>query len=280
MPSSERASTGTGPLSEQQLRLFERDGFLLIEEFLDAEEVALLMAAAQGDATLAENAYGVQDSSGRQSRLASWNHPSDDVFGALSRSRRVVDSMEQLLGGEVYHYHSKLMLKEPRVGGAWEWHQDYGYWYQNGCLLPDMGSCMVALDSATRENGCLQVLRGSQRLGRLEHGRAGKQAGADPERVAVALQRFELVHVELEPGSAILFHANLLHASGPNLSEQPRWSIICCYNTAHNDPYKDSHHPRYTPLEKLPDDAIKRAPRAASGRRAFVDPAHDRTIGS
>ena len=186
--------------------------------------------------------------------------------------------MEQLLGGEVYHYHSNLMLKEPRVGGAWECHQDYAYRYQNGCLLPDMASCMVALDPATRENGCLQVLRGSQRLGRLEHGRAGKQTGADPERVAVALQRFELVHVELAPGSAILFHSNLLHASGPNLSERPRWSIICCYNAAHNDPYKDSHHPRYTRLEKLPDDAIKRASRTPSKPRAFVDPAHDRTI--
>jgi len=270
----------TGPLSQQQLERFERDGFLLLEAFLDAEEVALLMSAAQQDAALAENAYGVEDASGRQTRLASWNHPSEDVFGALSRSRRVVDSMEQLLGGEVYHYHSKLMLKEPRVGGAWEWHQDYGYWYQNGCLLPDMASCMVALDPATRENGCLQVLRGSQRLGRLEHGRAGKQTGADPERVAVALQRFELVHVELDPGSAILFHSNLLHASGPNLSERPRWSIICCYNAAHNDPYKDSHHPRYTRLEKLPDDAIKRASRAPSKPRAFVHPAHDRTIGN
>jgi ectoine hydroxylase len=270
----------TGPLSPHQLELFERDGFLLLEAFLDAEEVALLMSAAREDAALAENAYGVEDASGRQTRLASWNHPSEDVFGALSRSRRVVDSMEQLLGGEVYHYHSKLMLKEPRVGGAWEWHQDYGYWYQNGCLLPDMASCMVALDPATRENGCLQLLRGSQRLGRLEHGRAGKQTGADPERVAVALQRFELVHVELDPGSAILFHSNLLHASGPNLSERPRWSIICCYNAAHNDPYKDSHHPRYTRLEKLPDDAIKRAQQAPSKPRAFVDPAHDRTIGN
>src|SRR5262245_60691206 len=107
----------TGPLSQQQLKLFERDGFLLIEDFLDAEEVARLMSAAREDASLAENAYGVADASGRQTRLASWNHPSDDVFGALCRSRRVVDSMEQLLGGEVYHYHSKLMLKEPRVGG-------------------------------------------------------------------------------------------------------------------------------------------------------------------
>ena len=65
-----------------------------------------------------------------------------------------------VLGGEVYHYHSKLMLKEPFVGGAWEWHQDYGYWYQNGCLFPWMASCLIALDPATRANGCLQVLKG------------------------------------------------------------------------------------------------------------------------
>jgi ectoine hydroxylase len=58
----------------------------------------------------------------------------------------MVDTMEDLLGGEVYHYHSKLTAKEPYDGGAWEWHQDYGYWYHNGCLFPYMASVMVALD--------------------------------------------------------------------------------------------------------------------------------------
>lgn len=32
----------------------------------------------------------------------------------------------QLLGGEVYHYSTKLMMKEPLIGGRQEWHQDYG----------------------------------------------------------------------------------------------------------------------------------------------------------
>ncbi len=74
-----------------------------------------------------------------------------------------------LLGDEVYHYHHKMMLKEPYVGGAWEWHQDYGYWYDYGCLYPDMGSCFIAVDPATRANGCLQVLPSSHRLGRINH---------------------------------------------------------------------------------------------------------------
>lgn len=32
----------------------------------------------------------------------------------------------QLLGGEVYHYHTKLMMKEAHTGGSFVWHQDYG----------------------------------------------------------------------------------------------------------------------------------------------------------
>ncbi len=77
------------------------------------------------------------------------------------------------------------------------------------------------------------------------------------ERVQVALERLELVHCELEPGSAIFFHCNLLHCSAQNRSTQPRWAFICCYNAARNDPYKDSRHPRYVHLEKWSDCRIK-----------------------
>jgi len=165
--------------------------------------------------------------------------------------------MEQLLGGEVYHYHTKMMLKEPRVGGAWEWHQDYGYWYHNGCLFPYLASCLIAVDRATRENGCLQVLVGSHNMGRVDHGKTGDQTGADMEIVNAALERLELAYIEAEPGDALFFHCNLLHRSDQNRSERPRWSLICCYNAARNNPYKESRHPRYSPLSKVSDSAIK-----------------------
>lgn len=48
-----------------------------------------------------------------------------------------------------------------KAGGTWEWHQDYGYWYGNGCLWPNMVAVIVAIDPNTRENGCLQLLKGS-----------------------------------------------------------------------------------------------------------------------
>jgi ectoine hydroxylase len=148
------------------------------------------------------------------------------------------------------------MLKEPLIGGAWEWHQDYGYWYDNGCLYPDMASCLVAVDRATQENGCLQVVRGSHKLGRLEHGQTGGQTGANLERVSAVLQRLELVYCELSPGDAVIFHGNTLHRSDQNKSQNSRWSLICCYNTRHNDPYFESKHPNYEPLEIWNDRRI------------------------
>jgi len=97
---------------------FERDGFVMVENLFDAVEVELMLRVAREDRMLHEHAFGRKDAQGRESRLSLWNHPGDDLFGIVSRSRRIVDAMEQLLGGEVYHYHSKLMLKEPFVGGA------------------------------------------------------------------------------------------------------------------------------------------------------------------
>jgi len=244
-------------LTDGQAEAFHRDGYVMIENFLDEQETAMLLSAAKEDAQLREKAHYVTDTKGNKSTLSLWNHPSNDIFGMVARSRKVVDSTEKLLDDEVYHYHSKVMMKEPKVGGAWEWHQDYGYWYNNGCLYPDMLSVLIALDPATKENGCLQVLKGSHKIGRIEHGQFGTQTGADPERVEAAMDRFELVHCEMKPGTALFFHALTLHASAANTSEKPRWSLICCYNTKHNDPYKESHHPGYTPLEKVDDAMIK-----------------------
>jgi ectoine hydroxylase-related dioxygenase (phytanoyl-CoA dioxygenase family) len=150
-----------------------------------------------------------------------------------------------------------MMLKEPKVGGAWEWHQDYGYWYNNGCLFPDMGSCLIAVDRATKANGCLQVIPGSHKMGRIEHGQTGGQTGADLQRVEMALERLSLVYCELDPGDAIFFHGNLLHRSDQNTSDHPRWSLICCYNTRHNDPFiTDGRHPNYSPLEIWSDEKV------------------------
>lgn len=246
------------PLTAAQVADFHADGYLLLPNLLDAEEIDLLRKIAHADHALQRDAGSRADGEGGAVKLVVRNDlPADTMYGALVRSARIVAACEQVLGDEVYHYHHKMILKEARIGGAWAWHQDYGYWYSNGCLWPDMASCMIAVDKATRENGCLQVVRGSHKIGRLDHGKVGDQTGADPERVHEITQRLETVSVELDPGSAVLFHGNTLHRSDQNKSEHPRWAFICCYNTRHNDPYKDSKHPRYSPLDVWDDAQVK-----------------------
>ena len=231
-------------LTDAQVKDFNRDGFIIVRGNFSPEEISLLARASKEDKALDQAAIARDDGQGHPVRLSAWNHPGDGIYGMFARCHRVVDAVEQLLEDEVCHYHSKMILKDARTGGAWAWHQDYGYWYQNGCLFPDFISVSTAVDRATKLNGCMQVLTGSHRLGRVNHNLSGEQAGADLERVNEAKKRLPLVHCEMEPGDSLYFHANLLHCSAANESEHPRWSLISCYNAKHNDPYKDSHHPR------------------------------------
>jgi len=244
-------------LTPSDLAQYHADGFIIIRHLFDQEEITLLSQAAKQDRALDQNAFSKDDGSGAKIRLSLWNHPGDGVYGMFARCQKLVDSVETLLGDEAYHYHSKMIMKDAKVGGAWAWHQDYGYWYQNGVLTPNLCSVAIAVDAATTENGCMQVLKGSHHIGRIDHTLSGDQAGADLERVEEAKKRFPLVDCVMLPGDALFFHSNLLHASAKNDSDHPRWSMICCYNAKSNDPYKDSHHPRYTPLKKVPNHLIK-----------------------
>src|ERR1022692_259618 len=255
-----------GSITSAQVAQYHDDGYVLIRPMFDAGETDLLARAAREDRALDQHSFGRSDGQGGTVRLSLWNHPGDTIYGMVARCESIVGSAVKLLGGEVYHYHSKMIMKDAKVGGAWAWHQDYGYWYQNGVLTPDLCSVSIAVDAATRENGCMQVLKATHKMGRVDHILAGDQAGADMERVNEARKRYELVYCIMKPGDALFFHANLLHASARNDSDHPRWAMICCYNARSNDPYKEAHHPRYTPLKKVSDDMIKKV-----GIKRFAD---------
>jgi ectoine hydroxylase len=244
-------------LSDHLIAEYHDRGYVLAKGFFEHDEIQLLRNAAKEDRELDQHSFARADGEGGEVRLSLWNHPGDSIYGMFARCESMVNSAEKILGGEVYHYHSKMIMKDAKVGGAWAWHQDYGYWYENGVLFPLLTSVFIAVDPATQENGCMQVIPHSHNLGRLNHVLTGEQAGADMERVNEITKRLPVVHVEMEAGDALFFHCNLLHRSDQNRSENPRWSMICCYNAARNDPYKESHHPRYTPLQKVPDSAIK-----------------------
>lgn len=252
-------------ISSKEKELFDEDGFITIRNLFSKEEISALSDTAHNDLALDKAATSMDDGKGNAVRLSLWNHPGDGIYGMFARCKKLAESVELLLGGEAYHYHSKMVLKDAKVGGAWAWHQDYGYWYQNGLLFPDLCSVMIAVDKATKANGCLQVIRGSHKMGRVNHILSGDQAGADMERVNEVLKVKEKAYCEMEPGDALFFHANLLHASDQNKSDNSRWSMICCYNKATNNPYKESHHPSYTKLNKVEDDMILQVANMGNG---------------
>ena len=154
-------------LSPQQIAAYQRDGYIIVKNFCSKQEVDKMYSTALEDKAMEKNALDLNDQRGKKTRLSLWFTPGNDVFGYLTRSEKMVDSVANLMDSEapVCHFHSKLMQKEPKVGGAWEWHQDYGYWYKNQFMFPDqLVSVMVALTAANKENGCIQVIKGSHKL--------------------------------------------------------------------------------------------------------------------
>src|SRR6478736_7048310 len=249
-------------ITSQQLKVYHQDGYLVLKGFFSKAEIDKLYGTALEDDAMRKNALDLNDQTGKKTKLSLWFTPGNDVFGYMTRSERMINAIKPLLDSDspICHFHSKLMQKEPRVGGAWEWHQDYGYWYKNQFMYPEqLISVMVALTEANKANGCLQVIKGSHKMGRVNHGFSGEQVGADMTMVNHSLETMEHVYVEIEPGDALFFHSNILHRSEANTSDKPRWSIISCYNSLSNHAYNDESTSWREPVSVVSDNALMNA---------------------
>src|ERR1700740_2441557 len=103
-------------LSDADVARYHADGYVIVRGLFDAAEIGLLHRAAKEDHELDRRSYGRADGEGGTVRLSLWNHPGEGIYGLFARCARIVHSMEKLLGGEVYHYHSKMIMKDARVG--------------------------------------------------------------------------------------------------------------------------------------------------------------------
>jgi phytanoyl-CoA hydroxylase len=269
-------------IEADQIKKFNRDGFVIIPSMFSSTQAELLYKLALQDDEVSKHSYELNDSSGKRTKLALWFTPGDDLYSLVTRSEKLVSAVDQLLAGDsdVCHFHSKLMQKEPRVGGAWEWHQDYGYWYKNGFLYPDqMLSVMLALTEATVENGCLQVIPGSHKMGRVEHTFSGEQNGADMRFVNESLKNRDLIYVTLNPGDVLFFHSNLLHRSDGNNSDTARWSLISAYNRSGNIPFNEKSFSCIAPISRVADSEVWNAQHMGkSGTTDFLIKQEDVTL--
>lgn len=235
----------TRELTAAEVASYVREGFVIVRGLYTSSEADVLRDAIVGDSVITAKVMAMKDGGGRAARLSLWHFVQPQTcYGALAAGRRMVHAARALMSAATlqaeetpYHIHTKVILKEPRTGGAFNVHQDFGYWYACGPLDPNaMMSVVVAVDAADAANGCMRVLARSHRLGRLEHGHAGEQAGADPAMVEAARARLPTVACELAPGDTLFTHSNLIHWSGPNDSDRWRRSIIVAFNGAGNPP--------------------------------------------
>ncbi|XP_013380201.1 phytanoyl-CoA dioxygenase domain-containing protein 1 homolog [Lingula anatina] len=275
-----RYDPDTFEVTDKMLEDYNRLGYIIVRGLLDSEEMALLKRTLEGSDAIMKNAYQLDDGLNKAVGLCIWSHPGHDVTGMIIRSEKLVRTSEKLIGrGEVYHYHTKITIKEPKTGGSFRWHQDYGYWYQNGNLFPDLNTVYIAYDKNDPENGCMQILEGSHKAGRQDHHRVGGQNGIDEERVQHLAKMCPLKYVELEPGDALIFCANLIHKSDANNSDRRRWSFLVSYNAKSNNPVYEHHHPQYTPLDVVPNSAIKSCTNFTDMTgKGFLDPSIDKTV--
>lgn len=260
----------THTLSDAQRTEYDENGFIIVRNLFSAEEVNLILDTALSDEKLRSAAYSRTDTEGNKTMMSVWDILGDDIYSIAMRTRRVTDIVEALIGDEICHYNSKLNAKEPSVGGRWEWHQDYGYAYDYGVIAPDMATCFLSLDPSTLENGCIEMMKGSHKLGRINHVFVGKQYCADPERIEVAAERLEVLPCELGAGDAVFFHCNTLHRSSANRSDKRRWALITVFNALSNVPIKDRPHSEHIPVDKVDDaELMKCAGRGSAADKVF-----------
>jgi ectoine hydroxylase len=265
-------------LTPEQLDQFDRDGFLRFENLFSHEEVETLRAEL-GRISRVDDPSIIRERTGALRTVYRSHEPDgatrSDAFRALACSPRFLEPAQQVLRDEeLYIFHSKCNIKTAIDGTVWLWHQDYGYWQHDGVPTPNMATFLVMLDEATELGGCLYFLPGSHKLPTLpaakdETTTSYPQWAIHKETMRDLLRRSpEPIPIVGGPGTAVLFHCKMVHASGHNLSANDRWHVYMAYNPAKNYPNPIPANPRpdyvvsrnYTPLHLMPDGAILKAP--------------------
>lgn len=244
---------------------FQKYGFVVVREAFSKSEMNVLKDIIDKNDVMQNRFKQTQEKfkSGKYPSFESifvWQDTSGtDVFSKISRSYKVFPLVAKCFDDLPYVYHNKAALKYPEMPG-FKYHQDYFYWYTMGCLFSDMASAYFAIDKSNKENGCLKIVPQSHTLGRVDHVLYDNfsDSEVDPIRQELCIERFGEVHIELDPGDYVLFHANTFHGSEANLSDASRLSLLGCYNTKRNDPFiRSNPHPNYIEQHVLYDNVVE-----------------------
>jgi len=259
-------------LTPAQLEQFDRDGYLYFPGLFTREEAALL--AGEVPRIYAEfRPEVVREKDGSTPRTSFAAHTYNPVFGKLARHPRLVKPVEQVFGEKLYMHQFKINGKMAFDGDVWQWHQDYGTW-QRDDEMPEPRAMNIALflDEVSEFNGPLMFIPGSHKGGVINAGHDTSTTSyplwtIDNETIARLVARGGLVSPKGAPGSVVMFHANLVHGSGSNMSPWNRNIVYLslCAVSNHIRRFKRPEyiaHRDFAPIECLPDDCLR--PRKAA----------------
>ena len=218
-----RSSTEKQGLSQEQVQEFWRSGFLVINDVFTLGEVERFREATEADAIRKP-----QQERGYDHKLVHLLEPTvrHPAFMELARDERIISMVRPLIGNDIQLQHSKLATQPPvKNRGGIAFHQDFAFFPHTNT---DLVAVFVCLDDLTPDNGCMQMLPGSHKLGLLNYFKDGylsegcqePQYWSDPRK---------LVHVTPRAGGVSIHHCLTLHGSPVNPSGKPRRGVIFEY---------------------------------------------------
>ena len=252
-------------LTDQQLAEFDEQGYLYLPGCFREEEIAVLRTEAE-EIYKTDRKEVWRESSGAP-RTAFAAHTYNEAFAILGAHPRLLEPVEQLLGEKLYMHQYKLNAKAPFDGELWQWHQDYGTWARDdGMPEPRAMNIAVFLDEVMAINGPLMFIPKSHKHGVLEAGHDLKTTSyplwtLDNETIARLAEEGGIVAPTGKPGTVLMFHGNLVHASPPNITPYPRKIVYLTLCAVSNHITKFTReewiaHRDFTPIEAVADDAL------------------------
>ncbi|MDH3714850.1 MAG: phytanoyl-CoA dioxygenase family protein [Gammaproteobacteria bacterium] len=253
-------------LDASQVSQFEDTGYLFMPDCFDTSEAALLRNSAQRVYALDREEVWREDNGAPRTAFAA--HTYDEAFRRLGAHPRLIEPVMQLLDGQVYIHQYKVNAKAAFDGAVWQWHQDYGTWKRDDAMPePRAMNIAVFIDEVATFNGPLMFIPGSHRSGVLPAGHDLETTSyplwtLDRATVKELADRGGIVAPTGAPGSVLMFHSNLVHASPPNISPWPRTIVYLslCEVRNHIRQYKRPEwiaHRDFTPIEPLDDNCLR-----------------------
>ncbi|MFJ7567656.1 ectoine hydroxylase [Herminiimonas sp. NPDC097707] len=236
-------------LTAPQRDAYQQNGFLLMPELFNREEVAYLfdeMQTMREEFTHAGRKEVIAEPGSGEVRSIFNVHRLNDIFANLVRDPRVLNVAREILGSEVYIHQSRINYKPGFSGKEFYWHSDFETWHSEDGM-PGMRalSCSILLTDNSDCNGPLMLIPGSHHhyvscLGETpdENYKTSlkKQDVGVPDQILLRYlaDMGGIKSCAGKAGSVVFFDCNTMHGSNGNITPYPRSNVFFVYNSIAN----------------------------------------------